>query len=154
MTVKLEGDLVAGKNRFGIVVSRFNEFITSRLLDAALDAIRRHGGSDEQVAVAHVPGSFEMPLVAQKMAASGDFDAVICLGCVVRGGTGHYEYVASEAAKGIAHASMATGVPVIFGVITADTIEQAIERAGAKAGNAGAKAAISAIEMANLLKKL
>ena len=154
MPVKLEGDLLARDAKIGLVVSRFNDLFTSKLLDAAIDAYARHGGDPAKLTVAHVPGSFELPLVCRRMADSGDYDAVIALGCVIRGATGHYDHVAGEAAKGIAQAAMASGVPVIFGVITADSIEQAIERAGSKQGNQGAKAMLSAIEMVNLVKKL
>jgi 6,7-dimethyl-8-ribityllumazine synthase len=149
-----EGKLVAEGLKIAIVIARFNEFITRRLLGGAMDALQRHGGDEKQVEVAWVPGSFEIPLVAQKMAASGKYDAVICLGAVIRGATPHFEYVASEAAKGIAQASMQTGVPVIYGIVTADTIEQAVERAGTKAGNRGFDAAVSAMEMANLVNQL
>lgn len=154
MTRTLEGNLNAAGLRFGIVVSRFNDFITSRLLAGAEDAIRRHGGDLDQVDVAWVPGAFEIPLVAQRMAASGRWDAVICLGAVIRGSTPHFDYVASEAAKGVAQAMMQTGVPISFGILTTDTIEQAVERAGTKAGNKGFEAAVTAIEMANLMKVL
>lgn len=154
MPRKLEGDMLAGNVRLAIVTSRFNSFITDRLVEGALDAIARHGGKTDDIAIAHVPGSFELPLAAKRLAGSGEVDAVICLGCVIRGATGHYDHVAGEAAKGIAQASLDTGVPIVFGVITADTLEQAIERAGTKQGNAGAKAAMSAIEMANLLAKM
>lgn len=147
-----EGRLTAQGLRFGIVVSRFNHFITQRLLEGALDAITRHGGDPELVDIAWVPGSFEIPLVALKMAQSQRYDAVICLGCIIRGSTSHFDYVASEAAKGIAQAGLTTGIPVIFGVLTTDTIEQAIERAGTKMGNKGFEAGVSAIEMACLLK--
>lgn len=149
-----EGQLLGEGKRFGIVVSRFNEFITSKLLGGARDTLERHGVDWKQVDVAWVPGSFELPLAAQRLAASGNYDAVLCLGCVIRGHTPHFEYVASEAAKGIAQVGLQTGVPAVFGVITADTLEQAIERAGTKAGNKGAAAAASAIEMANLFQKL
>ena len=149
-----EGKLLAEGLRFGLVASRFNEMIVRRLLAGALDAIQRHGGSEEMIDVAWVPGAFELPLVAQRLAQSGRYDAVICLGAVIRGATPHFEYIASEAAKGIAQVGLATGVPVIYGVLTADTIEQAIERAGAKAGNRGVDAAVAAIEMANLLRAL
>ncbi len=149
-----EGQLLAEGTKLSIVVSRFNEFVTTKLLDGALDAIRRHGGDDEAVQVCYVPGSFELPVIAKRIAASGQADAVVCLGCVIRGATGHYDHVANEAAKGIGQASLETGVPIVFGVITADTIEQAVERAGLKQGNAGAKAALSAIEMANLLRRM
>jgi 6,7-dimethyl-8-ribityllumazine synthase len=144
------GKLLAGNHRFAIVVGRFNEFIGSRLLSGALDAIERHGGQDENVTVVWVPGAFEIPLVASKLAKSGRYDAVICLGAVIRGSTPHFDYVSAEVAKGVASTALATGVPVIFGVLTTDTIEQAVERAGTKAGNKGWEAAVSAIEMANL----
>ncbi len=149
-----EGRLTAQGLRFGIVVSRFNHFITQRLLEGALDAITRHGGDPELVDIAWVPGSFEIPLVALKMAQTQRYDAIICLGCIIRGSTSHFDYVASESAKGIAQAGLATGIPVIFGVLTTDTIEQAIERAGTKMGNKGFEAGVSAIEMACLLKAL
>jgi 6,7-dimethyl-8-ribityllumazine synthase len=150
----IEGTLVAEGLRFGLVVSRFNDFITSRLLEGALDAIRRHGGDAEGARVAWVPGAYEIPLVAKRMAASGEYDAVVCLGAVIRGATTHYDFVAGQVASGVTSAALDTGVPVLFGVITTETIEQAIERAGTKAGNKGAEAAVSAIEMANLLRKL
>jgi len=150
----IEGNLIARDHRFGIVVSRFNDFITEELLDGALRAIERHGGDLDLVTVARVPGSLEMPVVAKKMAGSGDFDAVICLGAVIRGATSHYDYVCSGTTSGTVTASLETETPVIFGVLTTDTIEQAIERAGTKAGNNGASAAVSAIEMANLMEKL
>lgn len=150
----LEGNFEAKGLKFGIVCARFNEFITSKLLGGAYDAIKRHGGDEADIDVAWVPGSFEIPLVAKKMAESGKYDAVICLGAVIRGATGHYDMVANEMTKGIATASMQTGVPVIFGVLTTDTIEQAIERAGTKSGNKGFDCANTAIEMANLIKKL
>ena len=140
--------------RFGIAVSRFNEFITEEMLDGALDTIRRHGGDLDAVSIARVPGSLEIPIVAQKMAESGNYDAVIAIGAVIRGATSHYDYVCSGTANGTMNASLDTGVPVIFGVITTDTIEQAIERAGTKAGNKGAEAAATAIEMASLMEKL
>ena len=152
-TVKIfEGTLVAEKLKVGIVVARFNEFINSKLLGGAIDALKRHGAEEKNINVAWVPGAFEIPLVAKKMAESKNYDAVICLGTVIRGSTSHYDYVCSEVSKGVAHAGMDSGVPVIFGVLTTDTIEQAIERAGTKAGNKGFDAAMSAIEMANLLK--
>jgi 6,7-dimethyl-8-ribityllumazine synthase len=150
----VEGLLTAKGFTFGIVASRFNEFITARLLDGALDALRRHGADENRITVARVPGSFEIPLVAKRMAASGQYDALICLGTVVRGATPHFEYVASEVAKGVATAAMETGVPIAFGVLTTDSIEQAVERAGTKAGNKGFDAACSAIEMVNLLREL
>jgi 6,7-dimethyl-8-ribityllumazine synthase len=149
-----EGHLSAAGLRFGIVVSRFNEFITGKLLAGAEDAIRRHGGDLGQVDVAWVPGAFEIPLAAQRMAASGRYDALICLGAVIRGATPHFDYVAGEAAKGVAQAMMQSGIPIAFGVLTTDAIEQAIERAGTKSGNKGFEAAVSAIEMANLMKAL
>ena len=150
----IEGALNAGDARFAIVTSRFNEFITERLLNGALDALKRHGVESENVTVAWCPGAFEAPLVVKKMAESGNYDAVICLGAVIRGATAHFDYVAGQAASGIMNVALATGVPILFGVITTDTIEQAIERAGSKAGNKGAEAAISAIEMVNLLRDL
>ena len=149
-----EGHLVADGLRFGIVVARFNEFITNRLLGGAMDALLRHGADEERIDVAWVPGAFEIPLAAAKMASSGRYDAVICLRAIIRGATPHFDYVAAEASKGIAKVGLDTGVPVIFGVITADTIEQAIERAGTKAGNKGWDAALSAIEMSDLMRKL
>lgn len=149
-----EGNLVAEGLKFGIVIARFNEFITSKLLGGALDALKRHGAKGDDIAVAWVPGAFEIPLAAQKMAASKKYDAVICLGTVIRGSTSHYDYVCAEVSKGVAHVGLASGVPTVFGVLTTDTIEQAIERAGTKAGNKGFDAAVSAIEMANLLKGL
>jgi 6,7-dimethyl-8-ribityllumazine synthase len=153
MTV-YEGDLIGSGLKIGIVVSRFNELLSSRLLGGALDALGRHGVAEDDVDVAWVPGAFEIPLVAQKMAASKKYDAVIALGVVIRGATPHFEYVASEVSKGVAHASLHTGVPVMFGIITADSIEQAVERAGTKQGNKGFDVAVSAIEMSNLLKKV
>jgi len=149
-----EGKLLAEGFRFGIVVSRFNELITRRLLSGALDALRRHGADEGKVDVAWAPGSFEVPMVAQRLAGSGRYDAVICLAAVIRGDTPHFEYVAAEAAKGIAKVGLDTGVPTIFGVVTADNLEEAIERAGAKAGNRGADAAMAAIEMADLMRAL
>lgn len=150
-----EGQLVATGYRFAIVVSRFNEFITSKLLGGALDVLARHGvDTEREVEVAWVPGSWEIPLVAARFARSGQYDAVICLGCVIRGDTPHFEYIAAEAAKGIAQSMLETGVPITFGVLTTDNIEQAIERAGTKAGNKGGDAAISAIEMVSLMRQL
>jgi 6,7-dimethyl-8-ribityllumazine synthase len=149
-----EGNLIGSGLRIGIVVSRFNEMLSGRLLSGALDGLARHGVDDADISVAWVPGAFEIPLLALKMAKSGKFDAVVALGVVIRGATPHFEYVASEVSKGVAKASLDTGVPVMFGVITADTIEQAVERAGTKAGNKGWDAANGAIEMANLLKAL
>jgi len=152
MSKMYEGQLVAKDLKFGIVASRFNEFITGKLVEGAIDAIRRHGSSEDDIEIAWVPGAFELPLVALKMAQSKKYDAVICLGAVIRGSTPHFDYVAAEATKGISQVNMSTGVPTIFGVLTTDSIEQAIERAGTKAGNKGFSAAESAIEMANLLK--
>ncbi len=149
-----EGQLIVQDQKFAIVVGRFNEFIGGKLLSGALDALKRHGGKDENMDIIWSPGAFEMPLVAQKLAKSEKYDAVICLGAVIRGATPHFDYVSSEVSKGIANASMDTGVPIIFGVLTTDTIEQAIERAGTKAGNKGFDAAVTAIEMANLLREL
>ncbi len=149
-----EGSLLAEGHKFVVVVSRFNEFISSRLLAGAQDALLRHGAKEADIDIAWVPGSFEIPLIAQKMAGLKKYSAVICLGAIIRGGTPHFDYVAAEASKGVAKVSLDTGVPVIFGIITADTLEQAIERAGVKEGNMGAKAAMSAIEMANLLKSI
>lgn len=150
----IEGQLVAEGLKVGIVVARFNEFINSKLLDGALDGLKRHGVKEEDIEVAWVPGAFEIPLVAQKMATSNKYQAVICLGTVIRGSTTHYDYVCAEVSKGVAHVGMATGVPTIFGVLTTESIEQAIERAGTKAGNKGFESAVTAIEMANLLKQI
>ncbi|WP_424237976.1 6,7-dimethyl-8-ribityllumazine synthase [Bhargavaea ginsengi] len=154
MVNMLEGNLVGTGLKIAIVAGRFNEFITGRLVEGALDTLRRHGVNEEDIAVAKVPGAFEIPLAAQQLAASRKYDAVITLGAVIRGATAHFDYVCAEAAKGVAKASADTGVPVLFGVITTDTIEQAIERAGTKAGNKGAESATAAIEMANLLRQL
>lgn len=154
MAKTFEGNLVGEGLRFGIVVSRFNELFTSKLLGGALDALRRHGVSEDDVEVAWVPGAFEIPVTAKLMANSGRYAGVICLGAVIRGATPHFDYVAAEVSKGIAKVSLDTGVPVIFGVVTADNLEQAIERAGTKAGNRGFDAAVTAIEMANLLRTL
>ncbi len=154
MPTFIEGNLDAKGLRFGIVVSRFNSFICERLLEGALDAIIRHGGSDADISVARVPGAYEIPLAAQKLAVSGKYDAVICLGAVIRGSTPHFDYVAAEVSKGVASVSLETGLPIAFGVLTTDTIEQAVERAGTKAGNKGFEAAVTAIETANLLKAL
>lgn len=150
----IEGELQAKGLKFGIVVSRFNDFITSKLLDGALDALLRHGAREEEIDVIRVPGSFEIPMVARKLALKGKYNAIICLGTIIRGSTPHFEYVAAEVSKGIASVSMETGLPVAFGIITSDTIEQAVERAGTKSGNKGWDAAITAIEMAQLLKNL
>ena len=149
-----EGRLDATDLRVAIVVSRFNELITRPLLDGALDSLRRHGADEERISVAWVPGAFEIPSVARRLACSGAFDAVVCLGAVIRGATPHFDHVANQAAAGVARAGYDSGVPVIFGVLTTDTIEQAIERAGTKAGNKGADAALAAIEMANVLRQL
>ena len=150
----IEGKLTAKGLKVGIVVARFNEFITSKLLGGALDALHRHEAEDEDIDVAWVPGAFEIPVVAKKMAESGKYDAVIALGAVIRGGTTHYDYVCNEVSKGVAQVGMQTGVPTIFGVVTTENIEQAIERAGTKAGNKGVDAAMAAMEMANLLKNI
>ena len=149
-----EGSLIAGKMKVGIVAARFNEFITSKLLGGALDGLSRHGVEGDDIDLAWVPGAFEIPLIASKMAKSGKYDAVICLGAVIRGSTSHYDYVCAEVSKGIATVSLNSDVPVMFGVLTTDTIEQAIERAGTKAGNKGYDCALSAIEMVNLMKQL
>ncbi|AJS57992.1 6,7-dimethyl-8-ribityllumazine synthase [Paenibacillus sp. IHBB 10380] len=148
-----EGNLVSEGLKYGIVVGRFNEFITSKLLNGALDALKRHGVQEDEVDVAWVPGAFEIPLIAQKMVETGKYDAVITLGTVIRGSTSHYDYVCNEVAKGVAAINLKSGVPTIFGVVTTENIEQAIERAGTKAGNKGYDSAISAIEMANLTKQ-
>lgn len=154
MSTVYEGRLVGTGLRFGLVVSRFNEFISRKLLEGATDALNRHGVAAEDIEVAWVPGAFEIPLVARRMAESGRYDAVICLGAVIRGSTPHFDYVAAEVSKGIALVGLETGVPTLFGVLTTDSIEQAIERAGTKAGNKGFDAALAAIEMANLLRQL
>jgi len=151
MSKIIEGTLETKNYRFGIIVSRFNSFISDRLLEGAIDTLSRHGADAKQMTIVKVPGAFELPLVAQKMANSGKYDALICLGAVIRGGTPHFEYVSSEMTKGIAMASMQSGLPIAFGVLTTDSVEQAIERAGTKAGNKGVDAAMSAIEMVNLL---
>ncbi len=150
----IEGKLIARDYRFGIVVSRFNEFISGHLLNGALDCLKRHEADEEKIEIIWVPGAFEIPLAAKKAVLSKRYDAVICLGAVIRGSTPHFEYVASEVAKGVAHVGLESGLPVIFGVITSDTLEQAIERAGSKAGNKGWQAAAAAIEMADLSGKL
>lgn len=151
MGFSFEGHLIAEGKRFGVVLARFNDFITDRLLGGAMDALQRSGARAEDIDVARVPGAFEIPLVARKMAATGRYDAVVCLGAVIRGATPHFDYVCAEAAKGVAKAGLDTDRPVIFGILTTDTIEQAVERAGSKAGNKGWEAAMAAIEMANLL---
>ncbi len=148
------GKLLGEGLKFGVVVARFNDFITSRLLEGAQDALSRHGVKEEDIDIAWTPGSFEIPLIAKKMAESGRYDAVVCLGAVIRGGTPHFDYIAAEVSKGIAKVGLDTGLPVILGVVTADTLEQAIERAGTKAGNYGSQAALHAIEMANLGKAI
>ncbi|WP_436859749.1 6,7-dimethyl-8-ribityllumazine synthase [Staphylococcus caeli] len=150
--MNFEGKLVGKDLKVAIVVSRFNDFITNRLLDGAKDTLIRHDVDAEQIDVAYVPGAFEIPLVAKKLAQKGEYDAVITLGCVIRGSTSHYDYVCNEVAKGVSKANDVTDTPVIFGILTTENIEQAVERAGTKAGNKGAEAAVSAIEMANLLK--
>lgn len=149
-----EGKVVSEGIKVGIVAARFNEFITSKLLAGAQDALVRHNVNEEDIDVAWVPGAFEIPLVAKKMAECGKYDAVICLGAVIRGATSHYDYVCAEVSKGIAHVSLEAGIPVMFGVLTTDTIEQAVERAGTKAGNKGFDCATSAIEMVNLIKQI
>lgn len=149
----IEGNLIGTGLKVGVVVGRFNDFIGGKLLDGALDAFKRHGVNEDDVEVAWVPGAFEIPLITQKMAASGKYDAVVTLGAVIRGSTPHFDYVCNEAAKGVAKVGLDTGVPTIFGVLTVDTIEQAIERAGTKAGNKGWEAAVTAIEMGNLSKQ-
>ena len=152
MSKRFEGMLLGKGLKFGVVASRFNEFITKKLIEGAQDAFLRHGVSQEDIEIAWTPGSFEIPLVAKKLAETKRYDAVICLAAVIRGGTPHFDYIASEITKGVARVSLDTGLPVIYGVITADTLEQAIERAGTKSGNKGFAAAVNAIEMANLLK--
>ena len=154
MSKSYEGTLLGEGLRFGIVLARFNDFITTRLLEGAQDALVRHGVKEDDIEVARTPGAFEIPLIAKMMAESGKYAAIICLGAVIRGGTPHFEYIAAEVTKGIAQVSLQTGMPVIYGVITADTLEQAIERAGTKMGNAGFDAAVSAIEMANLTRSI
>ena len=151
---KHEGEWRAGNLKIGIVVSRFNELVTNRLIEGAVETWRRIGGQESALEVAFVPGSFELPLVAKTMAGSGRFDAVICLGAVIKGATDHYDYVCAQAASGVLQAGLSTGVPVIFGVLTTDTLEQALERAGSKGGNKGADAILAAVETANLLAKL
>jgi len=154
MSRYFEGVLLGKGLKFGVVVSRFNEFLTRKLLDGTQDALLRHGVDEEDIEVAWVPGAFEIPLVAKKLAETRRFNAIICLGAVVRGGTPHFEYIAAEVTKGIAKVGLDTGLPIIYGVITADTLEQAIERSGAKMGNRGFQAAVEAIEMANLVKSI
>ena len=152
--MRFEGKLIAEGLKFGIVVGRFNEFIGGKLLEGAFDALKRHGAREEDIDVAYVPGAFEIPLIAKKMAKNDKYDAVICLGAVIKGSTSHYDYVCAEVSKGIASVSLDTEKPVLFGVLTTNNIEQAIERAGTKAGNKGYECAVSAIEMANLLREI
>ncbi|AWR00824.1 TPA: 6,7-dimethyl-8-ribityllumazine synthase [Staphylococcus aureus] len=152
--MNFEGKLIGKDLKVAIVVSRFNDFITGRLLEGAKDTLIRHDVNEDNIEVAFVPGAFEIPLVAKKLASSGNYDAVITLGCVIRGATSHYDYVCNEVAKGVSKVNDQTNVPVIFGILTTESIEQAVERAGTKAGNKGAEAAVSAIEMANLLKSI
>ena len=154
MYTEINGNLKGEDRRFALVVGRFNSMITERLLEGALDCFERHGGKPENLTVVRVPGSFEIPLAALKLAKSGKYDGVICLGAVIRGSTPHFDYVAAEAAKGVAHAAFSSGLPVIFGVLTTDSIEQAVERAGTKAGNKGWDAMLSALEMADLYRQL
>ena len=154
MSEKITGDLVVRKQRFAVVTSRFNDFITSRLRDAAVDTLTRHGCPESNITEVWVPGAFELPLAAQKLAASKRYDAVIALGCIIRGATTHFEHICNQAARGLAQVALDTGVPVAFGVLTTNTIEQAVERAGSKSGNKGADAALTAIEMANLLNQI
>lgn len=154
MTKIIEGKITAKGYKFAVVVARFNEFITSKLLGGTLDALKRHEAAEEDISVVWVPGAFEIPLIAKKLAESGKYDAVICLGAVIRGSTSHYDLVCSEVAKGIAQVSLQSNLPVIFGVVTTDNIEQAVERAGTKAGNKGFDAAMSAMEMVNLFAKI
>lgn len=154
MPREIHGKLAVEGQKFAIVVSRFNEFITSKLLSGAVDALKRHGADDADITCVHVPGAFEIPFIAKKLAETEQYDAVICLGCVIRGQTPHFEYVAGAASRGVAEAGMATGVPITFGIITSDTLEQAVERAGSKAGNKGVEAAMSAIELVNVMRQL
>jgi 6,7-dimethyl-8-ribityllumazine synthase len=154
MSKSYEGSLIAKDLKFGIVISRFNELVTNRLLDGACDAFVRHGVNEQDIDVAWTPGCFEIPLIAKRLAQTGKYQAIVCLGAVIRGGTPHFEYIAAEVNRGVSRVSLDTGVPVIQGIITADTLEQAIERAGAKEGNRGFAAAMSAIEMANLVKNI
>lgn len=154
MAKTYEGKLVATDLTFAVVVSRWNSFITERMLAGAMDALIRHGAAEEKIEVAYVPGTWEIPLVAQRMAKSGRFNAILCIGCLIRGSTPHFEYLANEVTKGIGQISLQTGLPLTYGIITVENIEQAIERAGTKAGNKGAEAAVAAIEMANLMREL
>jgi len=154
MSKVFEGHITGEGRSFGIVVSRFNEFISLKLLEGAMDCLRRHGVDDGDISIVWVPGAFDVPLLAKRMGDSGSYDAVLCLGAVIRGGTPHFDYVAAEVAKGVAHAGMETGVPTVFGVLTADSIEQAVERAGTKAGNRGWDAAMAAMELADLYARM
>ncbi|WP_432212223.1 6,7-dimethyl-8-ribityllumazine synthase [Anaerobaca lacustris] len=154
MIQEIKGQLAAGKGKYGIVVSRFNEFITSKLLGGAIDCLQRHGAADEQISVVWVPGACEVPVAAKKLADSGKFAAVICLGAVIRGQTGHYEAVFQQVVRGIGQINYDTGVPTVFGVLTCETLEQAVERAGTKMGNAGANAAMTAMEMAHVMEQI
>lgn len=154
MSRVFEGRLIGQGRRFGIVVSRFNEFVSLRLLEGAMDCLRRHGAGDDDITVVWVPGAFDVPVLAKRMGDSKTYDAIVCLGTVIRGETPHFEFVAAEAAKGVAHAAMETGVPTVFGIVTADNLEQAIDRAGAKAGNRGWDAAQSALELADLYSRM
>lgn len=154
MVHRISGDLTSAGQKFALVVSRFNDFITAKLVDGAVDTLIRHGAKEDDITCMYVPGAFELPLLAKKAASTGAYDAVVCLGCVIRGQTPHFDYVAGQAARGIAQVGLDTGVPTTFGLITADTLEQAIERAGTKAGNKGSDAAAGAIEMVSLLAKL
>jgi 6,7-dimethyl-8-ribityllumazine synthase len=150
----IEGDFTGGKGRFTLVVGRWNSFVVEHLLEGAIDTLRRHGVADKQITIVRAPGAFEIPLVSKKVAEAGDVDAIIALGAVIRGGTPHFEYVAGECTKGLAHVTMEYGIPVAFGVLTVDSIEQAVERSGTKAGNKGEEAAMSALEMVSLLGKI
>ncbi len=154
MSKVYEGHITGEGRSFGIVVSRFNEFISLKLLEGAMDCLRRHGVEDSDISIVWVPGAFDVPLLAKRMGDSGSYDAVLCLGAVIRGGTPHFDYVAAEVAKGVAHAGMETGVPTVFGVLTSDSIEQAVERAGTKAGNRGWDAAMAAMELADLYARM
>lgn len=154
MVKTIEGQLTAGGLSFGLVVSRFNSLVTGRLLEGALDCLRRHGADDQKITVVHCPGSFEIPQVAQAMARSGKYDALLCLGCVIRGDTPHFDYIANEVTKGLGQIALSHAVPVAFGVLTTDTLEQALERAGAKAGNKGWDAALTALELAHVMKNI
>jgi 6,7-dimethyl-8-ribityllumazine synthase len=155
MAIKtIEGALTVNKSRFCLVVARFNSFVVESLLDGAIDTLKRHGADESDITIVRVPGAFEMPLALEKLAAKGDYDAIVALGAVIRGGTPHFDYVAGECVKGMAQVSLQHGVPIAFGVLTVDTIEQAIERAGTKAGNKGGEAALSAIEMVNVLRQI